>query len=246
MEHTLHAFSHFFILSSTVHKTLQDKNTSQTHFEISCDKVSGNDRCSLSRSDVLVSACTRWPRADVSPQGNGHLQDGDRHRHASLSEEEENLAVLRRSGTSHPLESNYTPDGLRLCFLRHLPSFISTHSISSALCPQTRHERAAGNRESLRGGAALRPPGRHEHELFCPWLSPSTDSAGCVVRDTPLRWTTRPCFPSCLLLCRTKRRFYLETCLKSTTSTRGERVPPICLTGWLLHHQLLIIKPLQS
>lgn len=151
--------------------------------------------------------------------------------------------MLRRSGTSHPLESNDTPDGLRQCFLRHLPSFISAHSISSALCPQTRHERAAGNRESLRGGAALRPPGRLEHKLLGPWLNPSTDSAACVVRDMPLRWTTRPCFPSCLLLCRTKRRFYLETCLKSTTSTRGERVSPICLTGGLLHHQLLIIKP---
>lgn len=47
----------------------------------------------------------------------------------------------------------------------------------------------------------------------------------------PLRWTTRPCFPSYLLLCRTKRRFYLETCLKSTTSTRGERVSSIWSTS---------------
>lgn len=46
----------------------------------------------------------------------------------------------------------------------------------------------------------------------------------------PLRWTTRPCFPSYLLRCRTKRRFYLETCLKSTTSTRGERVSSIWST----------------
>lgn len=47
----------------------------------------------------------------------------------------------------------------------------------------------------------------------------------------PLRWTTRPCFPSYLLRCRTKRRFYLETCLKSTTSTRGERVSSIWSTS---------------
>lgn len=118
------------VLSSTVHKTLQDKNTSQTHFEISCDKVSGNDRRSLSPAlMVWFLPALDDPELMFSPQGNGHLQDGDRHRHPSLSEEEENLAVLRRSGTSHPLGPNYTPDGLRLCFLRHLPSFISAHSI---------------------------------------------------------------------------------------------------------------------
>lgn len=39
-------FQSRFILSSTVHKTLQEKNKFETHSEISCDKVSGNDFCS--------------------------------------------------------------------------------------------------------------------------------------------------------------------------------------------------------
>lgn len=36
-------FYSLFILSSTVHKTPQEKNTSETHSEISCDKVRLND-----------------------------------------------------------------------------------------------------------------------------------------------------------------------------------------------------------
>lgn len=52
----LSARSHsLFILPSTVHKTLQEKNQSETHSEISCDKVSRTDVCSQPLS-TLVSA----------------------------------------------------------------------------------------------------------------------------------------------------------------------------------------------
>lgn len=47
-------------------------------------------------------------------------------------------------------------------------------------------------------------------------------------RDMPLRWIIRRWFTSCRLLCRTKRRFCLATCQKSTTSTGGKRAPSAC------------------
>lgn len=49
----------------------------------------------------------------------------------------------------------------------------------------------------------------------------------------PLRWIIRPWFTSSLLLCRTRRRFCLATCQKSTTSTRGEGAPSAC--HWWYH-----------
>ncbi|TNN04370.1 hypothetical protein fugu_001399 [Takifugu bimaculatus] len=75
-------------LSSPVHKTPQEKNTSETHSEISCDKE------------------------------NGQLQDGDHNRHASLSEEEENLAVLRRHVMNELLETERAYVEELLCVLQ--------------------------------------------------------------------------------------------------------------------------------
>ncbi|XP_029700939.1 guanine nucleotide exchange factor DBS-like isoform X2 [Takifugu rubripes] len=75
-------------LSSPVHKTPQEKNTSETHSEISCDKE------------------------------NGQMQDGDHNRHASLSEEEENLAVLRRHVMNELLETERAYVEELLCVLQ--------------------------------------------------------------------------------------------------------------------------------
>lgn len=61
--------------------------------------------------------------------------------------------------------------------------------------------------------------------MFCVW---------CVYRDMLLRWITQQWFTSCLLLCRTKRRFCLATCQKSTTSTGGEGAPSAC--HWWYQH----------
>lgn len=61
-------------------------------------------------------------------------------------------------------------------------------------------------------------------------------------RDMPLRWIIQQCLTSSLLLCRTKRRFCLATCLKFTTSTRGEEAPSGC-HWWCLHCDLTSCRP---
>lgn len=59
--------------------------------------------CVYTLSVQLFSIVCRLSRWLFFPQGNGQLQNGDGNsRHASLSEEEENLAVLRRWGISRP------------------------------------------------------------------------------------------------------------------------------------------------
>lgn len=173
-------------------------------------------------------------------QENVQLQNGDGNsRHVSLSEEEENLAVLRRWGSficnqitrQMDCVKTVTSISTELCVYLHLICLTACLSLPSA-CLQARYERAAGNRESVRGGAALRAAGVHpphdvHSSLWLFWFH-SWFFFVCVCRDMPLRWIIQPWFTSCLLLCRTKRRFCLETCQRSTTSTGGEGAPSAC------------------
>ena len=125
-------------------------------------------------------------------QGNGQLQNGDSDsRHASLSEEEENLAVLRRWGISRrsfisnqitrQMDCVKTLISLSMELWRYLiperacpkSSIWSLFSPLFSICLQARDERAAGNWEGLRWGAALRIAGASSLlRLFNPFCLP--------------------------------------------------------------------------
>lgn len=122
--------------------------------------------CSLTFGISLLLITVIWLSPPTS-KGNGQLQNGDRNsRHASLSEEEENLAVLRRWGISrrsficNQITRRMDCGRSYLCLWSSSFTFYllaRNHPLDLfSLCLQARYERAAGDRESLRGGAALR------------------------------------------------------------------------------------------
>lgn len=120
-------------------------------------------------------------------------------------------------------------------FLRTLNALFDLSLIPALLSVrlQTCYEWAAGNRESLRRGAALRvagvcSPHMEESQSAFHACLPFHVFVFVCFRDTPPRWIIQQCLTSSLLLCRTKRRFCLATCQKFTTSTRGEWVPSGC------------------
>lgn len=98
---SLHLFNFSSSSSSTAHRAQQEKN-SETDSGSICDKVSIHvvSPCALS-SLVFFCCLLWWWWFFFFLQGNGQLQNEDGNsRHASVSEEEENLAVLRRWGIS--------------------------------------------------------------------------------------------------------------------------------------------------
>lgn len=122
---------------------------------------------SLTFSISLLLITVIWLSPPPTSKGNGQLQNGDRNgRHASLSEEEENLAVLRRWGISRRSFICNQITRQMDCGRSYLWLWSSSftfyllarnHPLDLfSLCLQARYERTAGDRESLRGGAALR------------------------------------------------------------------------------------------
>lgn len=181
-------------------------------------------------------------------QGQQQNEDGNS-RHASLSEEEENLAVLRRWGIGRSsLILNQT-----MVFL-FLFNSISQHAVFSEcvlhvpfrlFCLQTCYERTAWNWESLRGGAALCAAGDSSHRGRLFLTSFKVFGFGlkhsCFIhRDMPQRWIILGCLISSPRLWITKRRFCLETCQKFTTSTKGDKVPPGCQMVHRWWHNVLL------
>jgi len=123
-----------------------------------------------------------------------------------------------------------------LCFL----ILSSTKSILVSL--KTCDERAPGDGESVRRGAPLCPAGSHRHRRrhsnthLEKCYQKTTKHQTCVsvllmllllyLRVTQQRWTTLRWLTSCPPRCRTRRRFCLATCRRSTTSTRGAAARP--------------------
>lgn len=132
-------FYSLFILSSTVHKTLQEKNTSETQFEISCDKVRLNNVCSHPLPSLLLMILSwcfstgEWTTAGWRTQQTS-IPLGGGGEPGSAEEVRDQPSLFHR-------ESNYTADGLGLRFLCWLPSFISTYTISSlSVCRHVMNE----------------------------------------------------------------------------------------------------------
>lgn len=196
---------------------------------------------------LLFAACHDDPVFLFFSQGNNQLQNGDSNsRHASLSEEEENLAVLRRWGIGWgsficnqitqqmDCENGYlimysavTPP--LLSSLNHFDlSFFFSICLTLYSLPAFRHvmnELLETERAYVEELLCVLQVFIYSTEGFIFWILPVAGIScfvfGCY-RDMPLRWTIQPCLISSLLLCRTKRRFCLATCRKFTTSIRGD------------------------
>lgn len=175
-------------------------------------------------------------------RGNGLLQSEDGNsRHASVSEEEENLAVLRRWGISHgPFICNQITRHMdrEKSYPLYLFSPGPNHSFDPSFCLYAlsvcRHvmnellETERAYVEELLCVLQVGISSLNSYSLFFTSARKLIFCFWCVYRDMLLRWIIQRWFTSCLLLCRTKRRFCLATCQKSTTSTEGEGAPSAC------------------
>lgn len=87
--------SSFF--SPAAHKVQLERVSSETDSGSNCDKVKMKHQSDESSTSLVFDVCKLIHISFLPLQQNGQVQNGEGNsRHASLSEEEENLAVLRR------------------------------------------------------------------------------------------------------------------------------------------------------
>lgn len=242
-------YSFFSSSPATAHRAQQEKNSSETDSGSNCDKVSLH---MLSQVWYLSFAFYGDLMGGSFRQGNGQLQNGDSNsRHASLSEEEENLAVLRRWVTSPrsficnqitrqmDCEKLWSTASYLLSPGRNHWFDLSLCLYSLSVCRHVMNELLETERAYVEELLCVLQVGINSLKMVI--LLCGKNFMGffsrCVFRDMPLRWTIQQWFPSCLLLCRTKRRFCLATCQKSTTSTGGEGAPSAC--HWWYQHTVI-------
>lgn len=86
------------LFSPAAHKIQLERVSSETDTGSNCDKVKMKQQPEACLVPVLVFDLRKLIHISPAPlQQNGQVQNGEGNsRHASLSEEEENLAVLRR------------------------------------------------------------------------------------------------------------------------------------------------------